>query len=78
MIYVMGDFLAIIFLATLALTAHARFVFSSLSIICSLIYNLIMNRLTNELNFIIKMHALLRKFIARFFHFMVSLIEPLP
>ena len=28
--------------------------------------------------FIIKIRAVLRKFIVRFFHFMVSLIDPLP
>ena len=35
------------------------------------------NKVCKSMNFIIKMSALLRKFIARFSHFMVSLIDPL-
>ena len=36
------------------------------------------NNACKSLNFIIKMHARLRKFIARFFHFMASLVNPIP
>ena len=39
--------------------------------------HLIKENACKSLNFIIKIHALLRKFIMRFFHLLVSLIEPL-
>ena len=36
------------------------------------------NNACKSLNFIIKMSALIKEFVALFFHFMVSLIDPLP
>ena len=77
--YISSDFLAIIFLATL-LTHVSCFV--SLSNIFSLVYNLTINRLTNEqrlqiIEFYYQIACSIKKVHRTLFHFMVSLFDSL-